>query len=60
MESLQKILHYLANHECTERMQLNCLFCDRERLKDIVCERGQTYADVISTRLAMAVNLWAE
>ena len=38
METLRKIIHYLANLEWTEKKQHYCIFCDRERLKSVVYE----------------------
>ncbi|MCJ1426960.1 hypothetical protein MMC29_004863 [Sticta canariensis] len=38
METLRKVFHYLANLEWTERKQHACIFCDRERLQNVVYE----------------------
>ena len=38
MESLRKILHYLANLEWTEKKQHDCVFCDRENLRNVIHE----------------------
>ena len=38
MESLRKILHYLANLEWTEKKQHDCVFCDREKLRNVIHE----------------------
>ena len=38
MESIRKILHYLANLEWTEKIQHDCVFCDREKLRNVIHE----------------------
>lgn len=38
MDRLRQILHYLAHLEWTERKQHDCIFCNRERLRDVVYE----------------------
>lgn len=38
MDRLRRFLHYLAHLEWTERKQHDCIFCDRERLRDVVYE----------------------
>lgn len=42
MPRLRHFLHYLANLEWTERKQHDCIFCNRERLRDVVYEVLQT------------------
>ena len=38
MERIRRILHYLANLEWTEKKQHDCIFCDREKLRDVIYE----------------------
>lgn len=38
METIRNILHYLAKLEWREKKQHDCIFCDRERLQNIVYE----------------------
>ncbi|PHH75855.1 hypothetical protein CDD80_2020 [Ophiocordyceps camponoti-rufipedis] len=51
METIKRILHYLANLEWSERRQDICIFCDRRNFAAIVYEDADLIA-VENTRLA--------
>jgi len=38
METIRKIVHYLLNLQWTEKVQRECLFCDRKNFQNIVYE----------------------
>ncbi|RYP50541.1 hypothetical protein DL768_003937 [Monosporascus sp. mg162] len=44
METTQRVLHYLANLEWTERVQLVCKFCDRANFSSIAYEDDNVIA----------------
>lgn len=57
MESIRKILHYLANLEWTEKKQHDCIFCNRERLRDVIHE-NETVVVVRNQRSAGRAAHW--
>lgn len=38
MDAARKIFRYLANLEWTEKIQKNCILCDRQNFQNIVYE----------------------
>ena len=51
MDTICRILRYLANLEWSEKKQDHCIFCDRDRLESIVYEvsiyqRDQEYPGI--------------